>query len=91
MLLKHTYFVATRLRAPERLLTQLHFEEEVAEAEEAGYSFPRATSDQLQQALEALLKHDEGFVTNMEVGAEMYVEEEEEIQWEEELCEEELF
>ena len=78
------------MRAPERLLTQLHYEEEVAEAEEAGYSYPRATSDQLQQALEALLRHDEGLVTNMDLGAEVDVEEEE-IQWEEELNEEELF
>ena len=78
------------MRAPERLLTQLHYEEEVAEAEEAGYSYPRATSDQLHQALEALLRHDEGLVTNMDLGAEVDVEEEE-IQWEEELNEEELF
>ena len=77
------------MRAPERLLTQLHYEEEVAEAEEAGYSYPRATSDQLQQALEALLRHDEGLVTNMDLGAEVDVEEEE-IRWEEELVEEEL-
>ena len=77
------------MRAPERLLTQLHYAEEVSEAEEAGYSFPRLTSDQLQQALEALLRHDEGLFTNMEVGAEFDVEEEE-IRWEEELVEEEF-
>ena len=83
------FLLATRLRAPQRLLTQLHYEEEIAEAEEAGFSFPRATADQLQQALEALLRHEEGSITDMEVGAEMEVEEEE-IRWEEELVEEEL-
>ena len=84
------FLLATRLRAPQRLLTQLHYEEEIAEAEEAGFSFPRATADQLQQALEALLRHEDGSITDMEVGAELVVEEEEEIRWEEELVEEEL-
>ena len=84
------FLLATRLRAPQRLLTQLHYEEEIAEAEEAGFSFPRATADQLQQALEALLRHEDGSITDMEAGAELVVEEEEEIRWEEELVEEEL-
>jgi len=41
----------TRLRAPERILTQLQYEEEIQSAEESGFFFPLATTDQLRSVL----------------------------------------
>ena len=50
------------MRWTERLLTQIHYEveEEVSEAEDSGYEFPRATTDQLQNTLDALTRHEFG-------------------------------
>ena len=39
-------------------MTLIHYEEEVREAEDSGYEFPRSTLDQLQNALDALTQHD---------------------------------
>ena len=71
----------TRMRSTERLLTQIHYEEEVREAEDSGYEFPRATTDQLQNALDALTRHDFEQAVDFE---------EEVVEWEEELVVEEM-
>ena len=72
----------TRLRAPEHILTQIHHKEEVREAEESGYQFPRATTvtDELQSALETLFLHESDSLSNVD-----------EVVWEEELIGEELY
>ena len=48
----------TRLRAPERILTQTRYEEEVEEADMSGFQFTRATTEQLQNALEAFSRQE---------------------------------
>ena len=62
-------------------MTQIHYEEEVREAEDLGYEFPRATTEQLQDALDALTRHDFEQTDNFE---------EEVVEWEEELEVEEM-
>ena len=45
----------TRLRAPERILNNLRGQDEIEIATQAGYSFPSQTSEQLQQAIQAMM------------------------------------
>ena len=40
------------------LVTNLRYEEAVDKADEDGFSFPRATATELQEALEILMRHD---------------------------------
>ena len=68
------------MRAPERILTQIHYEEEVREAEVSGYQFPRGTTDELQSALEAFFRHESDVSSNVD-----------EVVREEELVGEELY
>ena len=82
-MLSETAVSGTRLRAPERLLTQLHYEEAVQEAEHLGFDFPRIMTDQLQNALEAFARQEQ----EMDLSSDVV----EEIVWEEELEEGELY
>ena len=43
------------MRAQEKLVTNLHYENATSEADDDGFCFPRTTTAQLQDALEALL------------------------------------
>ena len=58
------------MRAQEQLVASLQYENATSEADD-GFCFPRATTIQLQNALEALLRNEE------EEGVEKEVEEEE--------------
>ena len=58
------------MRAQEKLVASLQYENATSEADD-GFCFPRATTIQLQNALEALLRNEE------EEGVEKEVEEEE--------------
>ena len=69
------------MRSTERLLTQIYYKEEVKEAEDSGYEFLRATTAQLQNALDALTRQ------NFE---QTKTYEEEMVEWEEELEVEEM-
>ena len=77
-MLSETAVSGTRLRAPERLLTQLHYEEAVQEAEH----FPRITTDQLQNALEAFARQEQEMDLSSDVVEEIVREEE----WRRESC-----
>ena len=59
------------MRAQEKLVASLQYENATSEADDDGFCFPRATTIQLQNALEALLRNEE------EEGVEKEVEEEE--------------
>ena len=75
-----TFFSATRLRAKEKLIANLQYEDETSEADDEGFCFPRATSAELHDALEALLRREQ----ELETEEEEVVEEEEVIHdWEE--------
>ena len=80
----HTYhFVdpGTRLCAQERLLTNIRYEEEVQEAEASGFQFARATTDQLENFLEAFSRQNVDLTDDVV----------EEVVWEEELEEEVVY
>ena len=47
------------MRAQEKLVASLQYENATSEADDDGFCFPRATTDQLQSALEALLRNDQ--------------------------------
>ena len=68
--------IGTRLRAPEQLLTQLQYEEEIQQAEESGFHFPRVTTDQLQLVLNAFA--DQEYEHHGQVETEVEIEEEHE-------------
>ena len=53
------YYSGTRLRAQEKLVTNLQYEIATSEADDDGFCFPRTTTSQLQDALEALMRNDE--------------------------------
>ena len=61
------------MRAQEKLVASLQYENATSEADD-GFCFPRATTIQLQNALEALLRNEE---EEEEEGVEKEVEEEE--------------
>ena len=58
------------------LVTNLRYEEAVDKADEDGFSFPRATATELQEALEILMQHE----NDQEEQGEEEVEGEEEIE-----------
>ena len=65
----------TRLRAQERILINLRGEDELQAATEAGFSFPSQTSQQLQQAIDAMMVQNvESFTDAEEVVDEWDVE-----------------
>ena len=68
--LHYTTLSGTRLRNHNRLLSNLQYQDAITEAESAGYDFPSATTDLLQQAIEAF--------SHLESRAEEEEEEEEE-------------
>ena len=70
-------FVETRLRAQERLLSNLRGEDEIDEATQHGFEYPLNTSNDIHEALQAIA----------EIGAAAEVEEQGEEE-EEELFEE---
>ena len=73
----------TQLRAASSLVTNLRYEEAVDEADEDGFSFPRATTTELQEALKILMRHENDQEEEGEVEGEEEVEEEEVYGWEE--------
>ena len=52
-------FTGTRLRAPEKLRTNLEYQNAVSQADDDGFNFPSATTAELQEALAALVQNDE--------------------------------
>ena len=77
--------IGSRLRAQERLLINLNYEDSRTEAEERGFCFPTSTTEQLQDALAALTQAAE---RDQSAGGEAEMEEEGEEEWEEEFGEE---
>ena len=71
------YHSGTRLRATDKLRTNLHYQNAVTEADDDGFCFPSTTTAELQDALEALTRNDE------EEGEEVVEEEVIDFEWEE--------
>ena len=74
-------WLETRLRNPDKIITNIHYEEMLASADDEGYNFPETTTEQLQDALEALTRFEEQDQIAEEDEEE--VVEEEWIEWEE--------
>ena len=70
-------YSGTRLRAPDKLRANLHYQNAVTEADDDGFCFPSSTTAELQDALEALRRNDE------EEGEEEVEEEVIDFEWEE--------
>ena len=52
-------FTGTRLRAPEKLRANLHYQNALSEADDDGFNFPSTTSADLQAAIAALPREEE--------------------------------
>ena len=76
------YYSGTRLRAPDKLRANLHYQNAVTEADDDGFCFPSSTTAQLQDALEALRRNDEE-EGEEEEGEEEVEEEVIDFEWEE--------